>query len=163
MEKALRQQRCADLCREGADSKACKALYAPGLLDPNAVRGEMSAKHPSAQVPDLSRLGANNVGLVPAINADDIRASIASFNRHSGAGPSGLRPLHLKEALGPATADQVLDHLSNVINLLIRGQAHRDIAPWLCGALLMALPKKDGSARPIAVGEVLRRLAAKSL
>ena len=123
----------------------------------------MAAKHPSAQVPDVSGLGAANVGPVLAVTADDIRASVASFNRHSGAGPSGLRPLHLKEALGPASADQVLDHLSNVINLLIRGQAHRDIAPWLCGALLMALPKKDGSARPIAVGEVLRRLAAKSL
>jgi hypothetical protein len=46
---------------------------------------------------------------------------------------------------------------------MIRGQAHQDVAPWLCGAVLMALPKKDGSARPVAVGETLRRLAAKVL
>ena len=70
-------QKPAQLCREGADSKACKALYSPGLLDPNAVRAEMAAKHPPAQVPDLSGLGASNVGLVPAVTADDIRASVA--------------------------------------------------------------------------------------
>ena len=35
------------------------------------------------------------------------------------------------------------------------------IAPWLIGAPLTALCKKDGGYRPIAVGEVLRRLASR--
>ena len=37
MEQSLRHKRCEDLCREGADSRACKALYSPPLLDPNTV------------------------------------------------------------------------------------------------------------------------------
>ena len=43
------QQRCADLCREGADSKARKDLYVPGLLDPDAVRefAQKGVGHPA--------------------------------------------------------------------------------------------------------------------
>ena len=74
-----------------------------------------------------------------------------------------MRPFHLKQALTPVHADQVAEHLTTTITLLMRGQAHADVSPWLCGALLMALPKKDGGLRPIAVGEVLRRLAAKTI
>ena len=97
------------------------------------------------------------------MDAESVLSAIRSFNQHSGAGPSGLRPLHLKESLGPANADQVLDNLTTLVNTLVRGQAHRDVSPWLCGATLTALPKKDGSSRPVAVGEVLRRLTAKTL
>eukprot|EP00973_Karenia_brevis_P000428 62704-Karenia_brevis.AAC.1 len=38
-----------------------------------------------------------------------------------------------------------------------------EVSPWLAGATLMALPKNHGSARPIAIREVLRRLAAKTM
>ena len=65
--------------------------------------------------------------------------------------------------MGPAYSDQVIEHLTAVVCVLVAGQAHADVSPWLCGATLMALPKKDGTARPIAVGETLRRLAAKVL
>ena len=37
------------------------------------------------------------------------------------------------------------------------------LAPFLAGATLTALPKKDNGVRPVAVGEVWRRLAAKFL
>ena len=164
VETALRHKRCEDFCREGADSKACKALHAPAPSDPNVVFDEMVRKHPAAsRHPDLARLGASNVGLAPAVDALAITAALKSFNKHSGAGPSGLRPFHLRQALVPAHSDQVVDHLASLVNLLVRGEAHNDVSPWLCGALLMALPKKDGTSRPIAVGEVFRRLAAKVL
>ena len=164
LQKALKQKRCEDFCREGADSKACKALTSAGLLEPDAVLGEMLDKHPAAaQAPDLRALGPLNTGLAPSVDIEDLVGALKSFNKHSGAGPSGLRPWHLTQSLGPAHSDQVLEHLANVLNIMIRGQAHQDVAPWLCGAVLMALPKKDGSARPVAVGETLRRLAAKVL
>ena len=35
------------------------------------------------------------------------------------------------------------------------------MCPWICSATLVALPKPDGSLRPIAVGEAIRRLTAK--
>jgi hypothetical protein len=43
------------------------------------------------------------------------------------------------------------------------GKVPQDMAPALCGANLTPLRKKDGGVRPIAVGEVLRRLACKTL
>ena len=124
----------------------------------------MVDKHPAARrLPNVAGLGASNLGLVPTVDSEAVTAGLKSFGKHSGAGTSGLRPFHLKQALVPAHADQVIDHLTTVVNLLVRGQAHADVSPWLCGAFLMALPKKDGTSRPIAVGEVLRRLAAKVL
>ena len=44
------------------------------------------------------------------------------------------------------------------LNLLLSGKAPPLLAPWLCGAPIMALQKKDSNSyRPIAVGETLRR------
>jgi hypothetical protein len=54
--------------------------------------------------------------------------------------------------------------LTKVVNLLARGTLPQDLAPILCSANLFAANKKEaGSYRPIAVGEVLRRLTAKCL
>ena len=49
------------------------------------------------------------------------------------------------------------------MKLLVRGEALAEIAPHLAGASLHALPKGVDDVRPIAVGEVLRRLTAKCL
>ena len=48
------------------------------------------------------------------------------------------------------------------MNHLLSGKAPSCLAPWLCGAPLTALRKKGGGVRPIAVGEVLRRLARRA-
>ena len=50
-----------------------------------------------------------------------------------------------------------------MVSLLARGLAPESVAPFLAGASLHALSKKDGTLRPIAVGECLRRLVAKTL
>ena len=50
-----------------------------------------------------------------------------------------------------------------MVGLLARGEAPSSLAPYLAGASLNALPKKDNGIRPIAVGETLRRLTAKTL
>ena len=38
------------------------------------------------------------------------------------------------------------------LEMFCRGEAATSIAPYLCGASLLALKKKDGGIRPIAVG-----------
>ena len=55
------------------------------------------------------------------------------------------------------------DELTEVIRLLLRGEAPLELAPHLAGATLHALPKGAGDLRPIAVGETWRRLAGKCL
>ena len=50
-----------------------------------------------------------------------------------------------------------------MVRLLVNGEAPREVAPFLAGANLTALPKKDMTVRPVAVGETWRRLVAKCL
>ena len=60
-------------------------------------------------------------------------------------------------------SDQAISGVLDVVSLFARGEAPTSIAPYLCGASLLALKKKDGGIRRIAVGETLRRLVAKCL
>ena len=53
--------------------------------------------------------------------------------------------------------------MAAVANVLARGDAPPELAPFLGGASLFALEKKGGGVRPIAVGEILRRLVGKVL
>ena len=55
----------------------------------------------------------------------------------------------------------LLRSLTSFINLILRGEAAPFVRPSLFGATLIALDKKGGGVRPIAVGCTLRRLAAK--
>jgi hypothetical protein len=57
----------------------------------------------------------------------------------------------------------LVEHLTRLLNLLAQGQACLAVAPVLAGAGLVAVPKPNGGVRPIAIGEVLRRLTAKCL
>ena len=57
----------------------------------------------------------------------------------------------------------MLSSLTKLVNHMAAGQAPPSILPHLCGATLLAIRKKNGGLRPIAVGEVLRRLVSKCL
>ena len=100
-------------------------------------------------------------GAVLVIDPDMVRKALSSFAPISGARPSGLRPSHLQEALRHSSGDRTLRLISEVVQLMLRGEIPEDIRPWICGASLMALRKPNGPLRPVAVGESLRRLCSK--
>ena len=56
----------------------------------------------------------------------------------------------------------LLSSLTSLVNLILEGQAPELIRPFF-GATLVALNKKDGGVRPIAVVCTIRRLAAKCI
>uniref|UniRef100_A0A1X7TWF1 Reverse transcriptase domain-containing protein n=1 Tax=Amphimedon queenslandica TaxID=400682 RepID=A0A1X7TWF1_AMPQE len=95
--------------------------------------------------------------------------AVTSFPTDTAPGPTGLRANHLKEALccpSPSVAHITLLSLSQFASLL--GSGHHlipppSIAPHLCGATLLACRKKSVDLRPIAIGEVFRRLTSKCL
>ena len=92
--------------------------------------------------------------------------AIRSFPNDSAPGPSLLRANHLKEAItcpSPECGSQSLKALTSTVKLLAVGLAPREVIPHLCGAFLLAVKKKGGGHRPIAVGEVLCRLTSKCL
>ena len=70
-------------------------------------------------------------------------------------------PQQLKDACVAGAAESFLTQLTAVVQLLAHGRAPGFVAPVLGGASLVALPKPTGGVRPIAVGEILRRLTGK--
>ena len=123
----------------------------------------MQDKHPQAPPPMLPP-GPTP----PSVEVSDriVLQDVKSFPKGSAPDPSALCPSHLHEAVccpSPDRACQVLTSLTKFVNLLATGSAPCSICPHLCGATLLASRKKNGGLRPIAVGEVLRRLVSKSL
>eukprot|EP00973_Karenia_brevis_P036295 5006325-Karenia_brevis.AAC.1 len=141
------------LTREGGFSGASKALTKGAPLGhTSCVRNQLQERHPSNPTPpSLSNSGQPGTGFTPELEVEDLDRAIRSFHRLAAAGPSGFRPGHLQEAIKTCVGDEVLEHTKTLVCLLIRGGAPRELAPFLAGANLIALPKKDGTVRPIAV------------
>ena len=140
------------------------ALTSDGLATPSAeVLQKMPSKHPQAAPPTLPS------GQVPpplTVSESAVKRGVRSFPNCSAPGPSGFRPSHLREAVGcpsPDRANRVLSSLTRFLNLLAADRATPTITPHLSGASLLASRKRNGGHRPIAVGEVLRRLVSKCL
>ena len=82
----------------------------------------------------------------------------------SSGGLDGVRPLYLQELTSAKTAEhgrQLLSALTRLTNLALSGKIPEFARPAFFGANLCALKKKDGGVRPIAIGSIYRRLAAR--
>ena len=158
-----RRRLATALTREGCDGKACAALLSKGLSPETAATAEeLRMLHPSHPAPR-----ARSERDLPAsldIDADAVARALRAFPAGTAPGPSGLRAQHLLDASAPGVVhDGFLRHLTDVVNLLAQGAACNSVAPYLAGAALVAVPKPKGGVRPIAIGEVLRRLTGKCL
>ena len=60
-----------------------------------------------------------------------------------------------------ATDNSLIQAITDLSNLLLAGRFDNEINSIIYGGRLIALSKKDGGIRPIAVGYTLRRIAAK--
>ena len=77
-------------------------------------------------------------------------------------GPDGIRPQHLLELVQSQEAGPGLfTAVTTFVNSLLDGNCHDDYQHILFGGKLIALDKKSSGIRPIVVGYVWRRLAAK--
>ncbi|XP_055347675.1 uncharacterized protein LOC129594849 [Paramacrobiotus metropolitanus] len=120
----------------------------------------MADKHPQSPLPDRPGVTAST----PSVTADEVRHAILSFRRGSAAGPDGLLPQHLLDMLGKVQDDvsaSFCKSLAQLLDIIIQGNIPDSVRPYFFGAKLIALRKKDGGLRPIAVGNTLRRLTAK--
>ena len=159
------KERVLSLVEEGQLSKACKALDAAGMheLTPQ-VSNSLAAKHPFS---DPLPPPAPAVGPTPVLGLEkeQILKALGGFRTGTAPGASRFRVSHFRDALEIPTGDsegRVSRPLTQICNVLVKGEAPTSIAPWLSGAPLFPLKKKDGGVRPIAVGEVLRRLVSRA-
>jgi hypothetical protein len=157
--------------QDGAFSKAVKHLLSEGIHDPSdpAVVALLREKHPVGPIPrplinprgwhkDTSEEGTKE-------RLQLIKQAILSFPPGSSAGPSGLRANYLQDILKTESTSSslLLRSLDRFVCLCLEGRIPPDVAPFLACANLIPL-KKAGSAtdvRPVAVGEILRRLDGK--
>ncbi|KAL5463490.1 hypothetical protein EMCRGX_G032386 [Ephydatia muelleri] len=140
-------------------------LTSSGIAANNEETWELlKTKHPYVPIPSppINIPPQSSVDLLPS--DFNISAVLLSFPKDTSCGPSGLRVQHLLDASEASLPSSLLSALKAVINKLASGRALPEIAEYLAGATVIALKKPVGNdIRPIAVGEVLRRLTSKCL
>ena len=121
----------------------------------------MKGKHPSQDIP---------INLPPfegvtqeKVDSKLVLKKLRSFPKGYAAGPTGTQASHLLHAIQVNNPSSALDTLTDFINHLASGSVPSEVQPFLAGAYLVGLSKKYGRIRPIAIGDVYRRLTGKCL
>ncbi|XP_063530411.1 uncharacterized protein LOC134750921 [Cydia strobilella] len=145
---------------------AARLLFTNDVLSPDTpdTLSALRSKHPPApSVPHLFAPPTSDRACLQ-IEDKDVIDAIFSFKNGSAAGLDGISPQHLKDLISHSVGDagvQLISSLTKLVNFMFSGKINTEILPILYGANLIALTKKDGGVRPIAVGSTLRRLASK--
>jgi hypothetical protein len=145
--------------RDKSLSKACKLLLNGSLPAPVNVQEKLEALHPAGEIP------ADHDAAPGSFDFDEseVESALRLFDPSSGGGPSGLRPRHLQELLRGSSRERLVQALASFCSALANGHFSTQCMKLLTAARLVALPKRDNGLRPIAMGDTLRRLAAKCL
>jgi len=115
---------------------------------------ELSCLHPYAP---LDRRPAPSTVVMPlqVFTVATKKKAIHSCPNGSAGGPDCLRPQHLKDLLLDAPDDHpLLLAITDLVNLQLEGLTPSSVPIVLYGATILAISKKTGGVRPIAVGYV---------
>ena len=149
---------------DGQCRKAIQALSSRGLAPDNDQTFQaLLDLHPQSPSPSLP---SSSVPPSATFTASTVLVAVDSFPKGSSPGPSGLRPSHLHEAAhcpSSTRSHEFVEALTVFCQMASCGNIPPDFIPYFCGATLIASLKKNGGVRPIAIGEVLRRLVSKCL
>ena len=160
------------LISEGAAGKVLRNLMSEGLHDQDDpdVLSKLKTLHP--QGPDIVRnkLPSPDLVMDPETVENNFwetsaRDVVRSFPPASAPGPSGLRPVHLKELLKrDGGGEGSLGHaLGQFAKRCGEGNLVGPVASALSAATLIPLRKKGDGVRPVAIGDTLRRVTGKVL
>jgi hypothetical protein len=138
----------------GSIRKATRTLVSNGIApDTPRVRQQLISMNPPRS--ETLHCSQNTEG--PEFTKAQVRTQTNGMSRDSSPGPSGFT-VNLLKKLG--ATDRGLSALTQMVNKLVNGAAP---AQMLTASRLVPLVKTRNKVRPIAVGEVLLRLAARCL
>ena len=148
------------LVKSGELLRAARALTSVGMAPSTKETAEkLAAKHPARRDQSLSSPSLPNEETFN-LSKNQLYEAVRKSPNGSGTGPSGWRYKHLQVLIdNPLTADL----LYSACSAIARGALPETICQLMSTARLIALPKPNGDARPLAIGEVLRRLTAKAI
>jgi len=96
------------------------------------------------------------------VDESEVRRAVLTFPAGSAGGSDFLRPQHIRDSMMcQESGHDFLSSLTAFINLVLSERCPSEVAPIFFGRRLLAMNKKTGGIRPIAVGFSLRRLASK--
>jgi hypothetical protein len=152
--------------QDGDLKGAARLLFSNDTLAPDTpdTISALKSKHPPGPSSPFFVDPPSEPAICLRAKEEDVLAAIASFPMGSASGLDGISPQHLRDLTGHGVGvagNNVISALTGLVNLMLLGNVCQDVTPVLYGANLIALTKKDGGVRPIAVGSTLRRLAAK--
>jgi hypothetical protein len=151
-------RRVLALVEEGQLSAAIRTLNSdPPAPVTEHTFAQMLEKHPEGPTPLCPDVRSEP----HTVEVGAVVSAVRLFSNTSAGGLSGLRPAHLRLLLGAVGLVDVQHRLAAVVNRLLSGTLPAVARRYVCGANLTALVKKDKSLRPIACGDVWRRLAAR--
>jgi hypothetical protein len=151
-----RVKRALVYASKGELSKATATLEAAPMAPPSMeVLRQLQALHPA---PDLRIHRPERPPGTPALVLDRelFDAYVSELPRLRAPGCSGFRLEHLQAIVSAGGRDT----LYSLCNHILAGGVPAAVRPYFAGAKLFALEKPQGGIRPIACGEVLRRVVA---
>ena len=143
------------LIRMGQYAKAVQALMPKEALpERTKVLEQLRLLHPKGAVPQPC---AGAAPVIFDIAEDELRRTVARMCHATTPGPSGLTEELINAALGDAVVAQ---RLCEMVAAIVNNQVTPAAANSLRSCTLVALGKKDGKIRPIAMGESLLKIAS---
>jgi hypothetical protein len=141
-------------------------LNEDSVADPNdASYLRLLDKHPQYLDHDLTGLSdppaCDNF---QPIKVSEVQQAIRSFPADSAGGLDGLKATHLLDLTinsDEPAAKGLLESICKLCNLMLQGRVPTEICPILYGGKLISIKKKCGGIRPIAMGNIFRRIVAK--
>jgi hypothetical protein len=154
-------RRARKLLALGRFSDATKAITSKGVAEVNeSVYNSLLAKHPARTTEPMPPDGIPPTPMIAL--PEQVCKALLSFKKGTASGCDGLLADMLKSWYSIVSVrDSFIKALTDRVNLLLAGKIPAQWAPFIASAPLIPLAKPDGGVRPIAVGEVLRRLTSK--
>ncbi len=154
--------RAKKMVQVGQLARGMQALGSLGMAEhTEETVEELKAKHPQGHTQHIPHeVGDSTI----TFTGEHTGKALQRFKRGSAPGLDGMRAEHLLQTVGnlkKRRESACLQSITALANTMMQGNIPDSIKPYMFGGRLHAALKKDGSIRPISVGNLMRRLVSK--